>query len=74
MVTILDSIINIIGGWGGGGAMWPVNEHENFHFENELRYSYELQKLREEQLHPQFGIANHLAFIKIFHDLYERDY
>ena len=31
IVTIMGSIVNII-----GGTMWPLNEHENLHFGNEL--------------------------------------
>ena len=29
---ILSSIVNMI---GGGGPIWPLNEHEDPHFDNE---------------------------------------
>ena len=36
---------------------------ENLHFDSELRYLYELQKLWGKWLQPQFGVANHLTLI-----------
>ena len=33
MITILRSIVNIIG--GGGGVACPFNEHKKLHFDNE---------------------------------------
>ena len=32
MITILGSIVNIIGGYQ---PIWPFNEHKNLHFDNE---------------------------------------
>ena len=35
ITTILVSIVNIKAG-GGGGLMWPFNEHKNLHFDNKM--------------------------------------
>ena len=33
--AILGSMVNIIGGGGGVGSIWPFNEHKNLHLDNE---------------------------------------
>ena len=52
MATILDLIVNII----GEDLIWPFNERNNLHFDNEEgRDSKELRKEWGNLLMPQFG-------------------
>ena len=44
MTTILSSIVNIIGGEGGGDLYNLFNEHENPQFDDESDLHIELQK------------------------------
>ena len=57
-LTIMGPIVNMI----GGGPIWPLNEHKNPHYGNDIRYSYERQHLWiGKWLHARFEFANHLA-------------
>ena len=66
LLTIRDSIVNMVVGGGGRGPIWPLNEHINIPFEWSMRYSHELQKLRGKSLQGWLGFANQGAIIVCF--------
>ena len=43
MITVLGSIVNII----AGELIWPFNEHENLHFDNEWNIHMSSEKYEE---------------------------
>ena len=43
LITILGSIVNII----GGEPIWPFNEHENLHFDDEWDIHMSSEKYEE---------------------------
>ena len=66
MITILDSIVNIL----KGCIIWPFNERENLHLDDEWRiwypnYSYE-PKLWGKWIQLSYGFANHLVLNHLF--------
>ena len=47
-LIVLGSIVNIIIFFGGGGPIWPFNEHENLHFDHECEDIHMIFKKNEE--------------------------
>ena len=69
VVTILGRVVDMMWGRGGQdrGPVWLLNEHENLHFGEWIRYLYKLHKLWGKWA-PwiRFGYANHLALFACF--------
>ena len=51
MISNLDSIINIIGGF-----IWPYNERKNTHFDNEWKIHKDFENYKESGYDPNLNL------------------